>query len=110
MQKIEDGRAFAQEFGVRYHVEVAGIDAVAIKHPADPLVGVDRNRALLHDYLVAGDGTGNLRYHGLDIGEVSCARFTLRSAYGNENGLALLHCAGKVGCKIHPTAEVFSEE
>ncbi len=88
MQEVDDGRAFAQELGVRDHVEALRVDAVAVQHAANPLVGVDRHRALFHDDLVAVDGAGNLGDHGLDVGEVGGAGVALGGAHGDEDGFA----------------------
>jgi hypothetical protein len=52
MQEVNDGRAFAEELGIRDHVEVLRGYTMAMQHPADPLVGVDRDRAFFHDDLV----------------------------------------------------------
>ena len=101
MQKIHDRRAFAQKLGVRDHVEALRIHAMAVQHAPDPVVGVDRNRALLHDHLVAVDGAGNLCHHGLDVGQVGGAAVALRRAHGDEHGLALLHGLAQIGGEGH---------
>jgi hypothetical protein len=36
------------------------VDAVAVQHAADPVVGVDRDRALFHDDFVTVNVAGNL--------------------------------------------------
>ena len=60
MQKIDDGRAFAQKLGIRDHIEALRVHAMAVQHAPNPLVGVNRHRALFHDHLVTVDGAGNL--------------------------------------------------
>ena len=75
MQEVDDRRAFAQELGIRNHVEALRVHAVPVQHAPDPLVGVDRNRALFHDHLVAVDVARNLGDHGLNVGEVGRAAY-----------------------------------
>ena len=91
MQKVDHRRAFTQELGVRDHIEAALRHAIAMQHAPYPLVGVHRHCALFHDDFVAVDGAGNLRDHGLYIGEISRAGITLRRTHCNEHSLALFH-------------------
>ena len=60
MQKVFDCGPFTQKFRVGNYVEALGIDAMTMQHAADPLVGIDRYRALFNDNLITADGTGNL--------------------------------------------------
>ena len=106
MQKVHDGRAFPQKLGVREHVEALRVHAAAVQHAPDPLVGIDRHRALFNDHLVPVDGAGNLRDHRLDVGEVGGARIALRRADGDENSLALLHGASQIGREGHAAPPV----
>ena len=110
MQKIDDRRAFAQELGVRNHIELFLIDAVPVQHAANPVVGVDRNGALLHDHLVALDRARNLRHHSLNVGKVRCAAIALWRAHGDEDGLALFHGLCQIRGEHHFAAAVLLQQ
>src|SRR5580692_4232469 len=58
-KKVGDGGAFAQELGVGGDIEGFGIGAVAQNDLANPLGGIDRDRALLDDDFVFVDGAGD---------------------------------------------------
>src|ERR1035438_4733335 len=96
MQKVDYRRAFAQEFRVRYHVETRWVHAVAMQHPANPLVGINGHRAFLHDHLVCAHGTGDGGNHSLDIREVGRAGISLWSADCNKYGFAFRYRRGKI--------------
>ena len=106
MQKVGDGRAFAQEFGVRDHIEVLRVHAAAVQHAPYPLVGVDRHGAFFHDHFVTVDGACNLGDHSLDIGKVGGAGIALRRAHGDEDRLALLDGCAQVGREGDAAASV----
>ena len=89
MKKVLDRRALAQELGIRSHVKERPRHAIALDGAADPVVGVDRHRALLDDDLVGVDGAGNLAGHRVDIGQIGIAGLALRGAYGDEDDLRL---------------------
>ena len=84
--------------------------AVAVQHAPYPVVGVDRHRALFDDYLVAFDGARNFGHDGLDIRQVRGAAIALRSANGNEYGLALLNRLGQMRGKHYPAAAVLRQQ
>ena len=106
MQKLIDRRAFAQKFGVRDDIELLRLHAMAVQHTANPFAGMDRHRTLFHNHLVAVDGAGNLRDHGLDIRKVGGAVLALRRAHGDEDGLAALDGCAQIGGKAHAALAV----
>ena len=110
VQKIFDRRAFTQEFRVRDHVEALRLYSMAMQHAANPVVGVNRNRALLHDHLVAFDGARNLRHHRLNVGQVGGSAVALRRAHRNEHRLALLHGLAQVRSERHIAAAMLFEQ
>ena len=110
MQKVDNRSAFAQKLRIGNHVEALRMDAMAVQHAADPLVGVDRHSALFYDYLVAPDGTCNLGDHGLDIRQICGASITLGGADGYENSLARFHCGTQIGGKLQPTIPMFGQQ
>ena len=106
MQKILDRRAFAQKLGVRNHIKSLRLDAMAMQHAPNPVVGVHRNRALLHNHLVAGDGARNLRHHGFHVRQIRGAAVALRRAHGDKHRFALLHRLAQVRSENHRAAAV----
>ena len=84
-KKVGDGSAFAQELRVRSDVEGLRVGAVAQDDLANPLAGVNRNRALLDDDFVAVDGAGDFAGNRLDVGEVGVAAIGGRRADGDED-------------------------
>jgi len=101
MKEIDDRGAFAQELGIGNNVEALGIDAMAMQHAANPLIGVDGYGTFLNDDLVAVDGAGYLRDDGLNVGKVGGAGVSLGRADGDEDGLALLDSRAEVAGKAH---------
>ncbi len=97
MEEVGDGGSLAEELGVGDDVEEMTGDAVALHRAADPLVGVDGNRALFDDDLVAGERAGDLAGDGLDVGEIGIAGLALRGSDGDEDGIALAGGLGEVG-------------
>ena len=83
---------------------------MAVEHAANPLIGVDRHRALFHDHFVAVDGAGYLRDDGLNVGKVGCAGVALGSAHGNEDSLASFNCSGQIGRELHSHAPVLCQQ
>ena len=110
MQEVNDGRAFAQELGIGNDIEPGGVHAMAVKDTANPLVGVDRHRALFDDHLVAGDGARNLRDHRFNVRQVSRAGVSLRCADRDEDGFATLNGCAQIGCEVDSAAQVFGEQ
>ena len=100
MQKVADGRALTEKLRVRHHVEALRGHAMAVEYAADPIVGVDRHRALFHDHLVAVDGAGNLGDHGLHVRQIRGAGVALRRTYGDKNSLAPLHRPAQIGGEL----------
>ncbi len=90
-KKVSDGGAFAQELRVGSDIEGFGISAVAQNDFANPLAGIDRDRALLDDDFVSVDGAGDFAGDGLDVRKIGLAAFGWRSADGDENGGAGAH-------------------
>ena len=97
MEKLNDGRAFAQEFGVGDDIVALRGDAVEVHHAANALAGVDRDRALFDNDLVAVDGAGNLSDDSLDVREVGGAGIALGRADGDEDDFALLDGGCQIG-------------
>ena len=102
MQEILHRCAFAQKLGIGDDVERIATDSVALDHPANPLVGVDRDRALFDDDLVTIDGAGDLAGHCLHIGQVSIAGLRLGRSNRDKDGLAGARGFTEVGHKTHP--------
>src|ERR1700761_5220515 len=75
VEKILDRGAFAKEFGVRRYVEEGSRNTIPFNRASNPVIGVNRHRALLHDDLVGVDGTGDLAGHSVDIRKISVAGF-----------------------------------
>jgi hypothetical protein len=75
-----------------------------MQYAPDPLVGVDRHRALFHDHLVAIDAARNLRHYRFDIGQIGCAGVVLGCAHGDKDGFAALHRTAQIGCELHAPA------
>ena len=59
VQKIHHRGAFTQELGIGDDIELLRRNSMAVKYTAYPVVGVNRNRALLHKHFVALDGARN---------------------------------------------------
>jgi len=110
MEKLNDGRAFAQEFGVGDDIVALGGDAVEVKHAANPLAGMDRDGTLFDNDFVAVDGTGNLRDHSLDVREVGGAGIALGRADGDEDSLALLDGCCQIGGEGDTAPSMASEK
>ena len=81
-----------------------------MQHAAYPVVGVNRNRALLHNHFVALDGARNLRHYSLNIGEVRRAAIALRGAHGDKYRLALFNCLCQVRGEHHSAAAVLGQQ
>jgi hypothetical protein len=67
-------------------LEGVGIGAIAQDDLANPLAGVDRDRALFDDDFVSVDGAGNLAGDGFDVREVGIAAIGGGSSYGDKDG------------------------
>jgi hypothetical protein len=96
MKEIRYRGAFAQEFRIGGHIEVCAGSPVALHDAPDPLVRIDRDRALLDNHLVTADGTCDLRRHRIHIGEVCIPRVGLWRTHGDENGLRMLRGRGQI--------------
>ena len=83
---------------------------MAVENATNPLVGVNRHRAFLHDHLVAADAAGNLRDHGFYIREVGGASVALGGADGDEDGLAVFDGPAQIGGELHAAAAVFGQQ
>ena len=90
-KKIGDGGAFPQEFGIGSDVERFGVGAIAQDDFANPLAGIDRDRALLDDDFVSVDGAGDFTSDRLHVRQIGLAALGWRSAHGNEDGGAGAH-------------------
>src|SRR5262249_20701207 len=66
IQEIADSAAFAEELRIRSNVEI--LVAVDTHGLLNPCVGVNGNRALLNNELIALRGPGDLVRHGLHVG------------------------------------------
>ena len=77
MEKILDRGAFAQEFGIRGHVKERPRDAIPFDGASDPVIGIDRHRALLNDDLIRVNRTGNLAGHRVYVGQIGVAGLAL---------------------------------
>src|SRR3984957_6892654 len=64
---------------------------MAVQHAPYPVVGVDGNRALLHNHFVALDRARDFGHYSLNIREIRGAAIALRSTYGDEYRLALVN-------------------
>ena len=74
---------------------------MTVEDAANPIVGVDRHRTFFHDHLVAVDGAGNLRDHGLDVGKIGGAGVALGCAHGDEDSLAAFNGPAQIGSELH---------
>jgi hypothetical protein len=101
MQKVLYRRALAQKLRIGDHVEVLPPHPIALNHAANPLIGVDRHRALFNDDLVARNMARNLAGHGLYVGQVGIAGLGLRRAHRDKNGVALPRGLGQVGRELY---------
>ena len=110
MQKIDHRGSFAQELGVGDYIELLFIHSVPMQHTPNPVVGVDRNSALLHNHLIVFNGARNLGYDGLDIRKVRGAAIALRGANGDEYRLAPLHGLSQVSGEHYPAAAVLRQQ
>ncbi len=106
MQKVLDCGALAQKLGVGDDIEEAAGNPVALDGAADPLVGVDRNRALFNDHLVTGQGARNLAGNRLNIGKIRVASLRLRRPHGDEDRLAAAGSLVQVGGEANPVVVV----
>lgn len=97
MEEVGDGSAFAEELRIGDDVEQMACDAIAFHGAADPLVGIDRDRALFDDDLVAGKRPCDLAGDRFNVGEVGIAVLALRSANGNKDSLAFTRGFGEIG-------------
>ena len=91
-QKISDRGAFTQEFGIGGHVERIRIGPIPQNNAADPLTGVNRNRAFLDDDFVVVDSSRDLASHRFHVGEVGLASLGWRCTNGDED------CGTQAGC------------
>ena len=96
MQEVDNGRSFAQKFGIGGDVEEMTGDPIALHGTANPFIGIDGDGAFFDDDLVGGKRSRNLARYGFDIGEVCVAGFTLGSSYRDKNGFALARCLAQV--------------
>jgi len=108
MQKVNDSRTFAQELGIRDYIEAVRVHAVPVKHASNPLVGIDRNSALLNDDLVAIDDAGNPRNDCLNIGEVGGSSIPLRCATAMKMASLRSTASPKSEVKVTPWSRCFA--
>ena len=109
-QKVGDGGAFAQKFRIGGDVERFGIGAVAQNDLANPLAGVDRDRALLDDDFVVVDAAGDFAGHGLDVGQVGLAAIGGRRADGDEDGGTGAHGLAEIVGKLQTMPAVAAQK
>ena len=109
-KKVSDRGAFAQKLRVGGDVERFGVGAVAEDNFADPLAGVDRDRALLDDDFVSVDGAGNLACDRFDVREVGIATIGGGSTDGNEDGRTGAHGFLQIGGKFQTMSAVTAQQ
>ena len=99
IKKVSDRGAFPEELGIGSNVEGIGRGGVPQDDLANPIAGVNRNRALFDDYLVAVDSARYAPGHGLNIREIGIALLSWGRPHCNENDSAganrLLQIVGK---------------
>ncbi len=100
----------AEELRVRHDIEVFRRDAVAQQHAANPLIGIDRHRALFDNHLIAADRAGDGGDDGFDIRQVGGARVALWCAHGDEDGVAAFDGADEIGGEGYAAIEVLGEQ
>jgi hypothetical protein len=110
VEEVDDGGAFAEELGIGGHVEQFAGDAVSFDDAADPLVGVNGDRAFFNDDFVLIDGAGDFAGDRIDVGEVCAAGTALRRSYGDENGLRGFGGGSKVAGELDGLAAMASQE
>ena len=100
--EVGDGRALAQELGVRHDGEV-GIRAQLADDAGDLVAGADRHRRLGDDQLVAVEVGGDLARRLVDVAEVGEAVGGARGrADGDEDGVGCLGRRGELGGEGQP--------
>jgi hypothetical protein len=81
-----------------------------MEYAANPIVGIDGHGAFFHDDRVTADGAGNFSHYGFYVREVGGAGIALRSAHGDEDGLALLDGTGEIAGELDPAIEMFGKQ
>ena len=99
MQKILDRSSLAQKLRVRYHIEQPLLHAVPLDRSPYPLIRVHRHRALLDDYLVAVDRSGNLARYRFHIREIRIAGLALWRSHCDKDRLRVPRRLRQVGRK-----------
>src|SRR6201999_2661412 len=79
-------------------------NTVAFDRASNPVIGVNRYRALLDDDLVGMNRTGNLAGHSVNIRQISIAGCALRRPHSNEDDLRRLRGMTKISGELHLAA------
>lgn len=110
VEKIGDGRAFAEEFGVGDDVEELVVNTVALDGTTNPLVGIDGDGAFFDDDFVGVEGAGDFAGYGFDVGEVGVTVLTLGGSDGDKDGLCGESGLGEIGGEADAGVAVAGEE
>ncbi len=110
MQKVDYRRPLAQKLRVRRHIEVILRHAIALHHAPNPLIGVDRHRALFDDHLVGINRARNFARHRIHVRQIGAAAPALRRTHRNKNCLSLLRRGAQVGRKLEPSAAMLVQQ
>ena len=100
MEKILNRSALAEELGIGSHVKERPRYAIALDGAADPVVGVDRHRALFDDDLIGMDGTGNLAGNRVHIRQIGVAGLALRGPTAMKMTCDCLRGMAKIGGEL----------